>query len=73
MPKIYRKYITEQKSAVQDYMEKALRHSRQFVMLHEVYKFREESKGLLGSVLGMFGKKSQPICTECADIIMRKR
>ncbi len=62
MPTIYRKYILDRQIAVADYIARALRHSRQFVVLHEVYKFKEESKGLFGSLLGAFGHKSEPMC-----------
>jgi len=63
IPKIFKKYITEQQicKKIDDYIEKALKHSRLFIMSHSVYTIFDESdqKSFLGS---LFGKKpSGPI------------
>ena len=61
LPDIYSRYIEQQEPAVGKQVDLALRHSRLFAMSHEVYKYKGESKGLLGSVLNLFSRKEQEV------------
>ena len=59
MPRIYKKYITEQQDAVEQQVNKAYNHSKLFILSHDVHTIKAESKGVLGSVFGMFAKKAE--------------
>eukprot|EP00826_Nyctotherus_ovalis_P023745 TRINITY_DN1825_c0_g5_i1.p1 TRINITY_DN1825_c0_g5~~TRINITY_DN1825_c0_g5_i1.p1 ORF type:complete len:182 (-),score=42.51 TRINITY_DN1825_c0_g5_i1:506-1051(-) len=60
MPRIYKKYITERQAPVDSLVLKAYNKSRLFLLSHSAYTLeKEETKGVLGSVLGMFSKKPE--------------
>lgn len=59
MPRIYKKYITDQAPAIDAQIDKSYSRSRLFILSHDVQQAaKPEAKGVLGSVFGMFAKKA---------------
>jgi hypothetical protein len=60
MPRIYKKYITDNKPPVDSLISKAYNKSKLFILSHSAYTLeKQENKGVLGSVLGIFNKKQE--------------
>ena len=58
MPRIYKKYITEQQVIIDPPIYKAYNKSQRFILSRSVnFLDKQENKGIIGSVFGMFGRK----------------
>jgi len=60
MPRIYKKYITDNKPPIDPLISKAYNKSKLFILSHSAYTLeKQENKGMLESVLGIFNKKQE--------------
>ena len=71
MPRIYKKYITEQQPPVNLPIEKTYNKSKLFILSHDVPHSvpKPETAGVLKSVFGMFGKKAESSSSSNAGTI----